>query len=168
MRNKRVPSNVLKVSTGTTSMKRQQLKKRIPFQFVLDELASEQPVVRPMFGCYAIYINGKIIFALRDKPSFPNDNGVWIATTKEHHESLRKIFPSMRSIGVLGKVTGWQILPSSSDDFEEAALTACRLAIRHDPRIGKIPQARKRGRTNRRKKDSTPLTKRRSVPSSKK
>ena len=40
--------------------------------------------------------------------------------------SLRADFPSMRSITVLGSgVTGWQILPASAPDFEEAALRAC-------------------------------------------
>ena len=128
-------------------------KSRMPFQFVLDELGPEQPIVRPMFGCYAIYINGRISLILRDKPAFPKDNGVWLATTKEHHASLKKLFPSMRSIGLLGKdVTGWQVLPSSSDDFEEAALRACRLVIKRDPRIGKIPQPRRRAQQARPKR----------------
>jgi hypothetical protein len=50
----------------------------------------------------------------------------------------------MRSIKVLGeKVTGWQVLPSNAQDFEEAALHACDLVLAHDPRIGKVPGARK-------------------------
>jgi hypothetical protein len=49
----------------------------------------------------------------------------------------------MRSIKVLGKaVTGWQVLPADSDDFEESARRACELVLAHDPRIGKIPGAR--------------------------
>ncbi|MBI1804337.1 MAG: hypothetical protein HY033_04495 [Ignavibacteriae bacterium] len=123
----------------------QRAKPRIPFQFVLDELESEQPTVRPMFGCYAIYIRGKITLILRNKSSSPKDNGVWIATTKDHHESLKKVFPSMRSIALLGKnVTGWQVLPASADDFESSALKACNLVRRGDPRIGKIPASKKR------------------------
>jgi hypothetical protein len=51
---------------------------------------------------------------------------VWLATTEEHHQSLRREFPNMRSIQVLGKkVTGWQVLPADAKDFEEAALRAC-------------------------------------------
>jgi len=30
-------------------------------------------------------------------------NGVWLATTEEHHESLRREFRNMRSIQVLGE-----------------------------------------------------------------
>ena len=98
-----------------------------------------------MFGCLAVYVDDKIVLILRDKPSVSVDNGVWLATTCEHHESLRREFPHMRSIRVLGKkVTGWQVLPADSDDFEETALHACELILARDPRIGKVPGASKR------------------------
>ncbi len=97
-----------------------------------------------MFGCLAIYVQDKIVLILRDKPDQTADNGVWLATTAEHHQSLRREFPSMRSIEVLGsKVTGWQVLPADAPDFEEAALRACELVLAGDPRIGKVPGARR-------------------------
>jgi hypothetical protein len=126
-------------------------RKTIPHEFVLDEIASLTPRSRLMFGCLAIYVQQRgsesgrerIVLFLRDKPASPEDNGVWLATTYEHHDSLRQEFPSMRSIKVLGKgVTGWQVLPADSDDFEESARRACQLVLAHDPRIGKIPGAR--------------------------
>ena len=98
-----------------------------------------------MFGCVAIYVEEKIVLILRDRPSYPTDNGVWLATTADHHESLRSEFPNMRSIGVLGKeVTGWQVLPVDAPDFEESALRACELVMARDPRIGKVPGEKKR------------------------
>ena len=98
----------------------------------------------PMFGCVAVYVGSKIVFVLRDKVSGPADNGLWIATTTENHESLRGEFPNMRSIGVLGKgVTGWQVLPADAPDFEEAVLRACEMVIAGDRRIGKIPRSRR-------------------------
>ena len=97
-----------------------------------------------MFGCTAIYVADKIVLILRDKPNQTADNGVWLATTVEHHESLRRDFPNMRSIAVLGsKVTGWQVLPVDAPDFEEAALRVCELVLAGDPRIGKIPGERR-------------------------
>ena len=96
-----------------------------------------------MFGCLAVYVQDKIVFILRNKPASPADNGVWLATTVEHHESLRPEFPNMRSIQVLGRpVTGWQVLPADAADFEAAALRACELVLRADPRIGKVPGTR--------------------------
>jgi hypothetical protein len=97
-----------------------------------------------MFGCLAVYIGDRIVFFLRDKPGASPDNGVWLATTEQHHESLRREFPNMRSIQVLGrKVTHWQVLPADAADFEEAALRAADLVLARDPRIGKIPQSRR-------------------------
>jgi hypothetical protein len=124
-------------------------RKGPPFPFVLEALDSAAPATRPLFSCFAVYVGPRIVFALRDRPTHFADNGVWIATTQEHHASLLREFPHMRSIGVLGKaVTGWQLLPADAPDFESAALRACELVLRQDPRIGKIPKA-KRGKATR-------------------
>jgi hypothetical protein len=122
-------------------------KKAAPFAFVLETLEALQPRTNPMFGCLAVYVGPKIMLVLRDKPG-GRDNGVWLATTHEHHESLRAEFPSMRSISVLGrgKETGWQILPAEAPDFEEAAQRACELIAARDPRIGKVPKTKSRRR----------------------
>ncbi len=120
-------------------------RRPVPHAFVLEALDPLRPRTNPMFGCLAVYVGAKIVLVLRDKPG-GRDNGVWLATTHDHHESLRAEFPSMRSIGVLGggKETGWQLLPAEAADFEEAALRACDLVIARDPRIGKLPKAKKR------------------------
>jgi hypothetical protein len=119
-------------------------RKPIPHAFVLDAISTLSPYTRPMFGCLAIYVKDKIVLILRDKPESIADNGVWLATTQEHHQSLRREFPSMRSIQVLGKqVTGWQLLPVDAPDFESTALRACDLVLAGDARIGKIPGARR-------------------------
>jgi hypothetical protein len=119
-------------------------RKKVPYEFVLDSLADLSPRTNPMFGCLAIYVEEKIVLILREKPGPSPDNGVWLCTTNEHHDSLRRDFPNMRSIEVLGKeVTGWQVLPADAPDFEEAALRACELVIASDPRIGKVPKSRK-------------------------
>ena len=130
-------------------------RKPIPFEFVLDAIAALSPRTRPMFGCLAIYVGDKIVLILRnkDKPGQTADNGVWLATTEEHHRSLRRDFPNMRSIEVLGKkVTGWQVLPADAEDFEEAALRACELVLAADPRIGKVPGARRVSKSGTKKK----------------
>jgi hypothetical protein len=126
--------------------------KPVPHAFVLDAIVSLSPYTRPMFGCLAVYVKDKIVLILRDKPTSTADNGVWLATTREHHESLRREFPNMRSIQVLGKpVTGWQVLPADAPDFESAALRACELVLVGDLRIGKVPGARRASRSKSKK-----------------
>jgi hypothetical protein len=135
-------------------------RKKVPYEFVLEALADLSPRTNPMFGCLAVYVGDKIVLVLREKAGPSPDNGVWLATTIDHHESLRRDFPNMRSIEVLGKaVTGWQVLPADAPDFEEAALRACELVIAGDPRIGKVPKSKSRKtpapKANKRAKRST-------------
>lgn len=122
-------------------------RKIAPHEFVLDALAPTGPTTRLMFGCLAVYIEDKIVVILRDRADSAKDNGVWLATTSEHHQSLQRDFPSMRSIELFGQeTTHWQLLPEDAPDFEEAALRACAFISAGDPRIGKTPKKRAKPR----------------------
>ena len=113
----------------------------IPFDFVLEQLYSVNVQIRPMFGCYALYLHNKIVLILRKRKTSTKDNGVWVATSKEHHASLKSAFPSMRSIKILGgKESNWQNLPAEADDFEEMVTRACEMILRGDNRIGREPR----------------------------
>jgi hypothetical protein len=116
-------------------------KLKIAFPFVLESLDSLDPVIRPMFGCHAVYVGTKLVLITRDKNSNDGDEGVWIATKVEHHASLREEIPSMRSIKLLanGKETNWQNIPKDSDSFEEEVLQLLELIRKNDPRIGTVP-----------------------------
>ena len=87
------PAGMSACATSTLECMAYALKRRkaIPFEFVLDALSALEPVTRPMFGCLAIYAGRKIVLILRDKGGQGPDNGVWLATTIEHHESLSLI-----------------------------------------------------------------------------
>ena len=158
----------MKASRARTEMKKP--RSRVPHAFVLDALEPIGPVTRPMFGCLAVYVKEKIVLILRDHRDHPADNGVWLATTAEHHDSLRRHFPHIRSIQLFSMpVTNRQVLPADASDFEEAALHACELVLARDPRIGKVPgrrtvtrktgTAQKMTRTSKRK-TKTPMKKR--------
>jgi len=115
--------------------------KRTPFKFVIEHLETLNPITKPMFGCTAVYVENKIVIILRSKNENEEDNGVWLATTPEHHLSLKQEFPKMRSISIFGsKPSGWQILPASASDFESSVVKACELILLGDQRIGKIPK----------------------------
>ena len=120
-------------------------RKAVPHEFVLEALANLPTETRTMFGCLAVYLGDKIVLILRDGREPAADNGVWLATTEEHHRSLAREFPSMRSIQLFGnKITGWQVLPADAPDFEPAALGLCDLIIARDHRIGKVPKSRQK------------------------
>lgn len=115
--------------------------KKIPFDFAIENLHSLDPFVRAMFGAHAVYVGPKIVLVLRDKDD--HDSGVWLGTSKEHHASLQKEFPSMRSIQIFSPgVSGWQVLPKDADDFESSVNHACDLILKGDERIGKVPKPR--------------------------
>jgi hypothetical protein len=118
-------------------------KSIIPFEFVLENLSRLDFTVKAFFGCHSIYVGDKIVLTLRQKKAHPLDNGVWVATSIEHHASLHKVFPNMRGIGVFGKAGNWQILPLDANDFEESVNKVCELVIKNDPRIGRVPTKKK-------------------------
>src|SRR5262245_57194136 len=100
----------------------------IPFSFVLERLLPLKPEVRRMFGCHAVYTGDIIVLVLRQRADHPEANGVWVATTMEHHASLKKSLPSLRSVYLLSDgvaETNWQMIPVESESFEEEVINAC-------------------------------------------
>lgn len=100
-----------------------------------------------MFSGFAVYVGDRLLVMLRDHIKFPQDNGVWLVLAEgvdPADASLRRDLPSIRSIQMLGnKINHWLLIPTDSDDFEITALHACDLMLRHDPRLGRIPQSRR-------------------------
>jgi hypothetical protein len=107
---------------------------------------SPQPEVRPMFSGFAVYLGDKIVLMLCDSPKQPEDNGVWIVFSEVANltdAGIRRDFPSLRIIGLPGgKIDHWRLIPADSPTFESEALHACELLLKHDLRIGRVPQSR--------------------------
>jgi hypothetical protein len=120
-------------------------KPTIPFEFVLENLNRLDFTVKAFFGCHSIYVGEKLYLTLRKKKDHKRDNGVWIATSHEHHESLQREFPNMRSIELFGNPpSSLQNLPADADDFEESVNHLCELIMKKDSRIGRIPKKKKK------------------------
>jgi hypothetical protein len=122
-------------------------RKTPPHGFILEAISTLDPLVRPMFSGYAVYIGPRIVFMLRDNIKSPQDNGLWLVLSESIDPSdkwLRKEFPSLRQIDLLGgAISHWLLIPSDSPAFEEEALHACDLLLHHDTRIGRIPKSRR-------------------------
>ena len=124
--------------------KQTRTKKPIPFRFVLDELEARQPLLKPMFGCHAVYFGEKLVLFLCDLDKWAEQKGLWLPTTPENYASLAQEFSSARLVtqDKLNK-SPWLLLPVSTPDFEAQALRACELILQGDPRIGRIPKQTK-------------------------
>jgi hypothetical protein len=122
-------------------------KGKPPHPFIVEALAPLNPEVRPMFSGFAVYVGDRLVLMLRDAAKSARDNGVWLVlseATDPADEGLRREFPSLRRIELLGnKIGHWLVIPSDSPSFEKEALHACDLLLRHDVRLGRIPQSRR-------------------------
>jgi hypothetical protein len=124
-------------------------RNNLPFSFIFDHLFPLEVTVKPMFGMFAIYIGSKIMLMLRQRNDHSEINGVWVATSREYDDSLKRDIPSLCPISGLTADqtdTQWQMVPSKADSFETDILELCRLIVKGDPRIGRIPKPGKKKR----------------------
>ena len=118
-------------------------KTSIAFPFILEQLYAKNPITKPMFGAHGVYVGNKIICILRSKETFTNNNGIWVASLAEYHDSLKETIPVLRRIEMFDDNAGdWLIIPVDKDDFETHANTFVDLVLHGDPRIGKVSKAK--------------------------
>jgi len=114
------------------------MKPSIPFDFLLNDLPAGI-IVKPAIGMFYIYFNGRIVLIFRKTNKNPQFNGIWIATTRDHHHSLKVDVPAVSEFQLEeGIDTAWLLLNHEHDDFESAATKICQLVAYKDPRIGKV------------------------------
>src|SRR5437773_3893672 len=102
---------------GTTTAKKQS-----SFSFVIEELSPIRPTIKQMFGFTYVYLEDKLLLALRQSDKQPKSNGIWLFTQAEHLESLRREFTQLpRHYFWKSGKNGWVILNSRLGDFEEYA-----------------------------------------------
>lgn len=96
-------------------------------------------VLRSMFGAKAVYLDGKLMlcFTAGEEPW----RGVLVCTDRAHHAALLAEFPELAPHPILPK---WLYLSEAADAFERTAARLVGLARRRDPRLGVVPQPKKR------------------------
>jgi hypothetical protein len=127
----------------------QGINQRRPFQFVLDELAFLRPEVKSMFGFTYVYLDDTLLLLLRERLNQTHFNGIWLATTTAHLQSLRKEFPCLpaRCVWTSGESAS-VFLPSHIEEFETYAMRACEIIAGGDRRIGRVSGRRERSKTS--------------------
>lgn len=94
---------------------------------------------KPMFGCLAIYLHGRLVLVLAsgEEPW----NGLLVPTEHEFHGSIRTEYSDIVQHSVLKK---WLYLPENSENFETTAESIVDAVRLNDPRFGVEPRERKR------------------------
>ncbi len=113
-----------------------------PFDFVFDYLPTNI-TVKKMFGMYYIYLGKRILLILRKSDNQPEWNGIWIATSKDHHQSLKNNVPELGAFFLDGddRHSNWLLLQDDAEGFEGAAIKVCELIAHGDGRIGRETKA---------------------------
>jgi hypothetical protein len=113
----------------------------IPYEFVIDYLPANV-MIKKMFGMYYIYWGKKIMLILRNRDNLPEFNGIWVATDKNHHETLKNEVPELGPFFLSGdeRPGNWLMIPDDSENFEQAAIKVCELIAHGDARIGKVTE----------------------------
>lgn len=118
---------------------RKKIKKPNPLQWVVEPIMEEPSYLeKPMFGCQACYLHGRLALVLADGDE--PWNGLLIPTEKQFHDSIIQDFKDVVQHSVLKK---WLYLPEASEDFETVASDIVEAVRMNDQRFGAEPKERK-------------------------
>lgn len=107
-------------------------------RWILEPLLDQPSYLeRPMFGCLAGYLHGRLVLVLASGAE--PWKGVLIPTERQFHQAIQDQFSAVVQHPVLKK---WLYLSESSEDFESVAADIVEAVLRNDPRFGVEPGAR--------------------------
>jgi hypothetical protein len=121
-----------------SSRKKTKKPKTHPLLWVTEPLMEEPSYLqKPMFGCLAIYLHGRLMLCLTsgEEPW----NGLLIPTEHQFHDSIREDFIDVVQHSVLKK---WLYLPEATEDFETVASDIVEAVRMKDQRFGVEPKER--------------------------
>ncbi len=111
---------------------RKRIKKQHPLLWVVESLMEEPSYLeKPMFGCLAIYLHGRLMLVLASGEE-PWD-GLLIPTEHQFHDAIVKEFSDVVQHSVLKK---WLYLSEATEDFETVASDIVEAVRMNDQRFG--------------------------------
>ncbi len=115
-------------------------RKQNPLQWAVEPIMDEPSYLqKPMFGCQACYLHGRLVLLLTSGAE--PWNGLLIPTDHQFHESIKQDFMNVVQHPVLKK---WLYLPEASEDFETVASDIVETIRINDQRFGVEPKERVR------------------------
>jgi hypothetical protein len=119
---------------------RKRIKKQHPLSWVVEPLIEEPSYLeKPMFGCQAHYLHGRLALVLASKEE--PWNGLLIPTEHQFHNSIKKDFNGVVQHPVLEK---WLYLPEATEDFETVASNIVDAVMMSDQRFGVEPHSKRK------------------------
>jgi hypothetical protein len=119
---------------------RKRIKKQHPLSWVVEPLIEEPSYLeKPMFGCQAHYLHGRLALVLASKEE--PWNGLLIPTEHQFHNSIKKDFNGVVQHPVLEK---WLYLPEATEDFETVASNIVDAVRMSDQRFGVEPHSKRK------------------------
>jgi hypothetical protein len=107
-----------------------------PLLWVVESLMEEPSYLqKPMFGCLAIYLHGRLMLVLASGQE--PWNGLLIPTEHHFHDAIVKEFQDVVQHPVLKK---WLYLPEATEDFETVASDIVEAVRMNDQRFGVEPK----------------------------
>ena len=109
-----------------------------PLLWVVESLMEEPSYLeKPMFGCLAIYLHGRLLLVLAsgEEPW----NGLLIPTEHQFNDAIVKEFQEVVQHSVLKK---WLYLPEATEHFETVASDIVEVIRMNDLRFGVEPKER--------------------------
>jgi hypothetical protein len=117
---------------------RKKIRKQHLLQWLVEPLMDEPSYLgKPMFGCEACYLHGRLALVLADGDE--PWNGLLVPTEKDVHDSVITDFNGVVQHPVLKK---WLYLSQSSEDFETIASDIVEAVRMNDRRFGVEPKER--------------------------
>jgi hypothetical protein len=113
-------------------------KKEYPLRWVVESIEEERSYFeKPMFGCLAVYLHGRLSLLLTsgDEPW----NGLLIPTDHQYHAGIMQDFRDLEQHPVLKK---WLYLSERLEDFETVAFDIVEAIKTNDLRFGVEPKER--------------------------
>jgi hypothetical protein len=109
-----------------------------PLLWVVESLEEEPSYLeKPMFGCLAVYLHGRLMLCLASGEE--HWNGLLIPTEHQFHQAIVKEFQAVVQHSVLKK---WLYLPEATEDFETVAQDIVEAVKMNDQRFGVEPKER--------------------------
>src|ERR1019366_1678673 len=109
---------------------RSKVTRQHPFQWLLESVEAEPSFFqKPMFGCQAVYIFGRLVLVLVLAAEEEPWNGLLVCTSREFHSALIGEYPALEPHPILGK---WLYLTQAHDNFEEIAQQLVQQIVKED------------------------------------